>query len=54
MTEKKPEPTTPPREPPPNCRDVTAEKIGTVIGIVGATATKPTRQSPAAQPRRSP
>jgi hypothetical protein len=33
---------TPPREPPlvlaPNCRDVTAEKIGTVIGIVGATA----------------
>jgi Tfp pilus assembly ATPase PilU len=30
---------TPPREPlrlPPNFRDVTAEKIGTVIGIVGA------------------
>jgi hypothetical protein len=31
---------------PPNCRDVTAEKIGTVIGIIGATAaqrgTKPT------------
>jgi hypothetical protein len=29
-----------PREPlrlPPNCRDVTAEKIGTVIGIIGAT-----------------
>ena len=23
---------------PPNCRDVTAEKIGTVIGIVGAMA----------------
>jgi hypothetical protein len=34
----------PPREPlwlPPNCRDVTAEKVGTVIGIVGATAAKP-------------
>jgi uncharacterized protein YjbI with pentapeptide repeats len=32
---------TPPRAPlmlPPNCRDVTAEKAGTVIGIVGATA----------------
>jgi hypothetical protein len=39
MTDK-PAPT-PPREPlrlPPNCRDVTAEKAGTVIGIVGATA----------------
>jgi Tfp pilus assembly ATPase PilU len=32
---------TPPRPPlvlPPNFRDVTAERIGTVIGIVGATA----------------
>jgi hypothetical protein len=31
----------PPREPlvlPPNFRDVTAGKVGTVIGIVGATA----------------
>jgi Tfp pilus assembly ATPase PilU len=31
---------------PPNFRDVTAEKVGTVIGIVGATGagkgTKPT------------
>jgi hypothetical protein len=39
MTEK-PTPT-PAREPlrlPANCRDVTAEKIGTVIGITGATA----------------
>jgi hypothetical protein len=27
-----------PLVPPPNFRDVTAEKIGTVIGIVGATA----------------
>ena len=39
MTDK-PAPT-PPREPlrlPANCRDVTAEKIGTVIGIVGAMA----------------
>jgi hypothetical protein len=38
MTDK-PSPT-PPHKPlvlPPNCRDVTAEKIGTVIGIVGAT-----------------
>ena len=37
---------TPPREPlrlPPNFRDVTAEKIGTVIGIVGATAAKATK-----------
>jgi hypothetical protein len=37
---------TPPREPlvlPANCRDVTAEKIGTVIGIVGATAAKATK-----------
>jgi hypothetical protein len=23
---------------PPNCRDVTAEKVGTVVAIVGATA----------------
>jgi hypothetical protein len=32
---------TPPREPlrlPPNFRDVTAEKVGTAMGIVGATA----------------
>jgi Tfp pilus assembly ATPase PilU len=32
----------PPRKPyvlPPNFRDVTAEKIGTVIGIIGATGT---------------
>jgi hypothetical protein len=37
MTDK-PAPT-PPRPPlVPNFRDVTAEKIGTVIGIVGATA----------------
>jgi hypothetical protein len=38
MTDK-PAPT-PPREPlrlPPNFRDVTAEKIGTVMGVVGAT-----------------
>jgi hypothetical protein len=28
---------------PPNFRDVTAEKIGTVIGIVGATAAKATK-----------
>jgi hypothetical protein len=44
MTDK-PNPV-PPRQPlvlPPNCRDVTAEKIGTVIGIVGATAAKPTK-----------
>jgi hypothetical protein len=39
MTDKKPEPTTPPRPPlglPPNFRDVTA--VGTVMAIVGATA----------------
>jgi hypothetical protein len=38
-----PNPVSPPRPPlvlPPNCRDVTAEKVGTVIGIVGATAAK--------------
>ncbi len=49
MTDKKPEPVTPPSQPatssrglrlPPNCRDVTAEKTGTVIGIVGATVAK--------------
>jgi hypothetical protein len=28
---------------PPNCRDVTAEKIGTVMGISGATAAKATK-----------
>jgi hypothetical protein len=31
----------PPRQPlqlPPNFRDVTAEKVGTVVAIVGATA----------------
>jgi hypothetical protein len=36
MTEKQPEPSTPPREPlvlPSNSRDVTAERIGTVNGI---------------------
>ena len=36
----------PPREPlrlPPNSAQVTAEKIGTVIGIVGATAAKATK-----------
>jgi hypothetical protein len=30
---------TPPRPPlvlPSNCRDVTAERVGTVIGIIGA------------------
>jgi len=32
-----------PLQLPPNCRDVTAEKIGTVIGIVGATAAKATK-----------
>jgi hypothetical protein len=40
----RPEPT--PRPPlvlPPNFRDVTAEKIGTVIGIVGAMAAKATK-----------
>jgi hypothetical protein len=45
MTDKKPEPT-PPRPPlrlPPNCRDVTAEKTGTVIRVVGATAAKATK-----------
>jgi hypothetical protein len=43
MTDK---PTPPPREPlrlPPNGRDVTAEKIGTVIGITGATAAEQPR-----------
>jgi hypothetical protein len=33
MTDK---PHRPPLVLPPNCRDVTAEKIGTVIGIIGA------------------
>jgi hypothetical protein len=28
---------------PPNFRDVTAEKIGAVIGIVGATGAKATK-----------
>jgi hypothetical protein len=28
---------------PPNFRDVTAEKVGTVIGIIGATAAKATK-----------
>jgi hypothetical protein len=36
----KPEPVTPPRPPPlvlpPNGRDVTAEKVGTIFAIVGA------------------
>jgi hypothetical protein len=38
MTDKKPEPATPPREPlrlPANFRDVTAEKVGTVMVIAG-------------------
>jgi hypothetical protein len=37
---------TPPRQPlqlPPNFRDVTAEKIGTVTGIVGAAGAKATK-----------
>jgi hypothetical protein len=41
----KPAPT-PPRQPlrlPANFRDMTAEKIGTVIGIVGATAATATK-----------
>jgi len=39
MTDKpNPAPPQPPLQLPPNFRDVTAEKIGTVIGIVGATA----------------
>jgi hypothetical protein len=44
MTDK-PNPV-PPRLPlvlPPNFRDVTAEKIGTVIGIVGAAPAKATK-----------
>ncbi len=46
MTDKKP---SPPHRPdrrfvfPPNYRDVTAEKIGPVIGSVGATAAKATK-----------
>jgi hypothetical protein len=42
MTDK-PNPV-PPRQPPvlpPNFRDVTAKKVGTVIGIVGAPKPKP-------------
>jgi hypothetical protein len=35
VTDSKPRP---PLVLPPNCRDVTAEKTGTVSGIVGATA----------------
>jgi hypothetical protein len=38
VTDSKPRP---PLVFPPNFRDVTAEKIGTVIGIVGAKGTKP-------------
>jgi hypothetical protein len=45
MTDKPaPPPPRPPLVLPPNFRDVTAEKVGTVIGIVGAAgaeATKP-------------
>jgi hypothetical protein len=45
MTDK---PTTPPRKPlydfGPNSRDVTAEHVGTVIGIVGAP--KPPKAKP--------
>jgi hypothetical protein len=47
MTDKKPEPTTPPRPPlvlPPNGRDVTAERVGTVVAIVGAP--KPPKDKP--------
>jgi hypothetical protein len=36
----KPAPTPPRLRLPANCRDVTAERIGTVIGIIGATACK--------------
>jgi hypothetical protein len=35
-----------PRPPlvfPPNFRDVTAEKVGTIVGIVGVTAAKATK-----------
>jgi hypothetical protein len=46
MTDRpKPEPTLP-RQPlvlPSNFRDVTAERVGTVIGIIGATAAKATK-----------
>jgi hypothetical protein len=45
MTDDKP--TTPPRKPlvlPPNGRDVTAEKVGTVMAIVGAP--KPPKDKP--------
>jgi hypothetical protein len=51
MTDK-PAPT-PLREPlrlPPNCRDVTAKKIGTVIGIIGATAAVQGSQAAAPSP----
>ena len=46
MTDNPKNPVSPPRQPlvlPANCRDVTAEKIDTVIGIVGATAAKATK-----------
>jgi len=41
MTDKPAPAPTPPEPPlvwPPNARDVTAEKIGVIIGISGATA----------------
>jgi hypothetical protein len=38
-----PTPSRPPLRLPSNCVDVTAEKIGTVIGIIGATAAKGTK-----------
>jgi hypothetical protein len=46
MTDKKPEPVTPPRLSsrglvlPPNGRDVTAEKVGSVVTIIGAATPK--------------
>jgi hypothetical protein len=44
MTDKpNPAPPRPPLQLPPNFREVTAEKIGTVIGISGATAAKATK-----------
>jgi hypothetical protein len=45
MTDKKPEPVLSSRglRLPPNAIEVTAEKAGTVIGIVGATAAKATK-----------
>jgi len=36
----------PPLVLPPNCRDVTAEKAGTMIGIVGAQHVRPRPPAP--------